>query len=185
MAHYLFSKPAQVVTLVLLALVLAGFWNWAVLDEKSILANSAERLDSERLEIQRMELEQGKIESVARRYRQNLAEIEHFRDELIARKDERLLRISRFLDVTARAHNVHLERVSYQSSPSRQKALENYEIELPLQGRYRDIRAFIGDVERSELFLIITELRIEDDADRSGSVEMQLSLATYFAGGAP
>ena len=179
---FLYSKPAQGSAFCVLVVALGIFWMVPFKEEQAIIQDSTQRLDSEQLTVQRMTVDLDKTRDLANRYEGNLKEMEYFRSAFLKQKEERLVQISRFLDERARARGVRLESVHYQTAPSREQELEVQSIDLPLVGRYRDIRAFIGDVEASDLFLIITELSLERESGNQGAVSMQLSLATYFEG---
>ena len=180
---YFYGILPQAITLVMLLLVTGLFWKFAVLEEGAIQADSSEKLDGEQLTFKRMDMELGKARGVVDRYKQNLDEIAYFRREFLTRRQERMVAISRFLEARAREHRIVMDTVDYDTSSTREKNLDIHIIRLPLAGRYRDIRGFIADVEQSDLFLIITELSLDDEAGNLGTVEVQLSLATYFQGG--
>ena len=181
--EYLYNKPAQIATLLVLALILAGFWFLMVFEERNILADSSVRLDSEALAVRKMEAQTGERRRIVEDYHHNLDEIRFFRDTFLIRKDERIVRISEFLAERAKARQVRLERVQYESVRNKDRDMDLYVTDLPLVGRYRDIRAFIDDIEQSDMFLIITRLNLEDDSAGRGAVRMQLSLSTYFEAG--
>ena len=180
MTSYLYSKAGQWVTMACLLLALAGFWGLLVRDEQAIAGDSSERIDSERLTIRRMDLELDRAETLLERYHHNQAVISRFQTGFLENKEQRLVAISDFLDKRTQARGVDKDTVSYQTRPSRDRGLQAYEINMPLLGRYRDIRALIGDIEASDLFLIITELSLDDDTASRGAVRVQLSLVTYF-----
>ncbi len=175
-------KSTQLIISALLAVSIAVFWLAGVEEEKSIQRDSASKLDSEELIVRRMESDSGKTQRMVEDYRNNLKEMSQFKKTFLENKDVRIVRISEFLEERARARRVKLEQVQYNSSRGKQSDLDLYVAQLPLTGRYRDIRSFIDDIETSGMFLIITELSLEDDSAGEGVVEMQLSLATYFEG---
>ncbi len=183
--NYLYHRTAQWVTAACLLVLLGAFWMLAVSDEQDIERDSSQRLDDEQLMVRRMELDLGKTQFVANRYNQNLEEIGGFRKNFLQQRAERLMQISSFLETRARERELNLQQVAYTTQPSREEALELQLIALPLTGRYSDIRAFIDDVETSQLFLIVHELSLRDEKTRAGQVEVQLTLATYFQGGSP
>ena len=180
--NFLFWPVAQRVTALLLAIALAALWFLAIRDEREILGDSAARLDGESLTIRKMEQQLGQTQALVETYRQNNKEIGFFRGTYLSRRDERIVGISDFLEQRARARGVRMEEVRYQTAQTKDRDLEIYSIDLPLVGRYRDIRALIGDIEQSSMFLVITELSLEDDSGSEGAVRMNLSLATYFEG---
>lgn len=182
MKRYLYSQTAQVVSALCLILALALFWQFVISEEKAIFADSSAKLNDERYTIRGMERQLGRTTRVVDRYRNNIDEIQYFRTKYLQQKDERLVNISRFLEEHARKRGLRMEQVGYHAALSREKDLEIQQIALPLKGSYRNIRAFIRDVEGSDLFLIINELTMEDENARGGVVEVELTLVTYFAG---
>ncbi len=182
MGDYLYHKGAQLTTFVVLVLIWAGFWYLAVSEENSILGDSSARLDSEKFTLTKMDSRLEKTREIVENYRHNREEIVHFRETFLKRKEERIVRISEFLDEKAKEHRIRLERVQYDSAKTRVRDLDIYQTDLPLVGKYRDIRAFIDEIEGSDMFLIITRLTLDDDSAGRGAVRMQLSLATFFEG---
>jgi len=183
MLLFLYGRTAQLVTMACLLLSLLVFWHQSIGPERAIALDSSERLDSERLTIRKMELELAKADGILARYNHNQDEIKRFRSGFLENRDERLVRISSFLDKRTQARGIDRDMVSYNVSSSREEDLEIHHIDLPLMGRYRDIRALVGDIEASDLFLIITELNLDEASHASGAVRVELSLATYFQGG--
>lgn len=181
MSAFLLRPLTQWTVLVTLVLVASGIWLFGIAEEKAIHRNSAARLDTERFRIERMEHQAARARNMVTDVEHNLQEVENFRERFLQRKKERILRISAFLEARARARGVRLDNVSYATELSRDLGMDVYTAQLPLVGRYRDIRAFIDDIEGSEMFLIIQELSLED-TDATGAVRMQLSLSTYFEG---
>jgi hypothetical protein len=182
MWQYLYGKTAQLITSACLLVLLGAIWYLAIAPERAIALDSSERIDSERLTIKRMEAELAKSDGVMARYNNNLKEISRFRNGFLENMDERLVRISAFLEERTRARNIDKDTIEYNTSRGRDRDLEIYHIDLPLTGRYRDIRALVGDIEASDLYLIITELNLDEATRASGAVNVELSLATYFRG---
>ena len=180
---YLYHKVGQGITAAVLLLFLAAFWIFAVEEERAILKDSASRLEMKRLELERDNQEAANVQRYANRYHENLREMARFRREFLQQREERIVSISAFLAEKAGKHGLKMDQVQYRTTHTRQDNLEVYEIELPLLGRYRDIRGFIEDIETSEMFLIITELNLEGESSQRNAVQVQLSLATYFEGG--
>ncbi|CAM2007740.1 type 4a pilus biogenesis protein PilO [Acanthopleuribacter pedis] len=185
MENFLYNKVYQAVTAGFLALVCVGIWSFGIQEEQHILENSESRLEMQRLELDRRELDSGLVNKQLERYRNNLSEMTRFRRDFLKQKDERVVAISDFLAGQAAEHGLALDQVRYKTRPLKEDQLELYEIDLPLRGRYRDIRAFVEKVETSDMFLIITRLAIQGESERANAVDVELSLATYFEGGAP
>ena len=183
MRTFLFHLPSQLVMFTALTLSLSVFWWLVINDERAIQQDSAARVEDQMLTIERFEQQAAITARILDDYRHNLDEIGRFRKSFLERKEARIVRISEFLAERANARGVALDRVSYNSGRSRERDLDLYLTQLPLKGRYRDIRSFIEDIETSDMFLIIRELSLADEAGNEGAVSMQLTLATYFEAG--
>lgn len=180
--RYFYNVTAQWVTFAVLVVAGLAFWQLAVRDEGEIQSDSARRIDDEQLALRRMQVQISDIDGIYDHYQANTEEVQYFQEHFLRQKALRVRRISAFLEEVAREHGVSLEEVRYSSGPSRGRDLEMYTMDLPLTGRYRDIRLFIGDIEASDMFLVISKLTLEDVSGREGAVRVQLSLATFFEG---
>ncbi len=183
MTTYFYSRNAQLATLAVLAIGLVLVWGLLVREEQAIAADSTDRLDTEKLVLRQMEAESARARGNLARYRANLREMEKYRASFLENKAARLVAISSFLDETTRARGVLKERVGYQIARGRSDDLDIYQISMPVEGRYRDIRALISDIESSDLYLCISQLALEDLSGGRGTVSMQLGLETFFQGG--
>lgn len=182
--NMLYNRRILIGLLAAFGLGLALIWLMLIREEQSIAINTSTRLDSERLALEKMERDLANVAAIRQRFQDNQAEMTYFRETFLSAKDERVVRISEFLENRAKAHELQLDQVGYSLERSRNRDLDIYRIDLPLIGRYRDIRTFIDEIERSDIFLTITELTLEEEGGMQGAVRMQLSLATYFEGGA-
>lgn len=182
LTRYLYHPIAQWITLALLLITGLLFWQFALRDEKSIQADSARRIDDEQLALRRVEMQVAEMDTVVARYRNNSEEIAYFQEHYLRQKAARIRRISAFLETIARKRGVQLEEIRYEATPARGESLETYSMELPLTGRYRDIRLLIGDIEASDMYLVISKLSLEDVSGRQGAVRVQLVLSTFFEG---
>jgi len=170
---------------VLLALALAAVWLLMIAEERNISENTAQRLELEALTADRIAGRLRETQSLLEAVRHNREQMDYFRQTFLQRKEARVVGISRFLEERARARRLRLDEVRYQSGRVRQgDDLETYHMDLPLTGRYRDLRDFIDDIESSDMFLMITRLEVRDHRAGDGAVQVDLSLATFFEGAA-
>lgn len=183
MKRFLYHLPAQWVCFGVLTLLAFALWFFAVRDEANIQANTARRIDDEQLSLRRVEVQVAEIDTLFERYQQNTQEIDYFQEHFLRQKALRIRRISAFLETIARERGVKLADIRYTTLPSRSRSLEVYTMDLPLKGRYRDIRNLIGDIEASDMFLVISKLSLKDISDQQGAVEVELTLSTFFEGG--
>lgn len=77
-------------------------------------------------------------------------------------------------------HGLVIERRSYDRDINYRGQLQRLRIGMTLSGEYRDIRAFIHDLEAGPEFLVIEDVSLTEGAQGSGVV-VAVQLATYFA----
>lgn len=185
MQRYLFSSLAQWITFGLLVLTCLIFWQFMLRDETSIQANTARRIDDQQLALRQVQTQVGTIDQLFNQYQHNREEIAFFQDQYLRQKAARIRGISKFLEETARKRRVRLEEIRYTTAPSRGGSLDIYTMDLPLTGRYRDIRQLIADIEASNMFLVISKLGLKSESGLDGAVGVDISLATFFEGNRP
>jgi Tfp pilus assembly protein PilO len=80
----------------------------------------------------------------------------------------------------ARKDNLRITRMQAKPNRIHDSALDQYGIELSLQGNYEDIRRFIYDVETSTSFVVIHSLEIDQGRETGKPIELRLALSTYM-----
>lgn len=80
----------------------------------------------------------------------------------------------------ARKHNLRVTRMQAKQARVHDSELEQYGIELSLQGNYEDIRRFIFDVETAASFVVIEALEIDQGREAGKPLELKLALSTYI-----
>ena len=63
--------------------------------------------------------------------------------------------------------------------------LTRLQVSADLEGRYRDIRAFLYDLETSQDFVIIDSIVLGEGEEASSPLNLTLHVSTNFRGGAP
>jgi len=185
MSNWLYSQRVQVGLLVLLVAACAGFWFWGIESERSLLANQAGSVDRAEAALHRTQNESNRITALLDAYHHNVEEIAFFREQFLQQKPERIAAISEAIAELAEQNRISLEEVRYNLNLSTNRDVEVYQIDLPLLGRFSDLRRFIAGIESSPHFLTITRVEVESAQDYDGAVRASLSLATYFSGERP
>lgn len=91
------------------------------------------------------------------------------------------------LAALADEHGLAIARRSYDRDTSYKGRLERLQIFMALTGEYRDIRAFIHDLEIGTEFLVIETLSLTEGQGPGEPLSVTVQLATYYsrpAGGA-
>ena len=64
--------------------------------------------------------------------------------------------------------------------PPRDSNLVQLRTQVELAGRYNDIRSFIHELESWQEFVVIDNIRLSEEQDEDGLLELQLELSTYY-----
>ena len=163
MTHWLRKPIGQIVLFAVLAFVWFLTWSWAT-DERILAADAVGQMDAARLELKRAQRDADRVEKLAIKFQNNQTEIQYLRDRFLTQKNERMIAISEALHQLGATYSVEISEVRYASTESPSADLELYRVELPIQGRYRDIRNFVNDIERSDLQLMVTQISVEESA---------------------
>jgi Tfp pilus assembly protein PilO len=79
----------------------------------------------------------------------------------------------------ARSLNLKVDTINYDIPKSVSGELAMLSFSFPIEGRYADIKRFIYDVETSDRFVGIQELKFESE---KGHVKLNMKLVTYVKG---
>lgn len=180
MKRYLWSTSFHMGSALVLTLLTVAVWVLGVMDERDLMNDSVGRMDDAQRELRRTQRDLARLDQAWQKVQTNRKQISFLRERFLTRKDERVIAISKALDDLAKTYQIGLDEIRYASTSSQNKDLEFYRVDFPLQGRYRDIRDFVNDVERSDLQLLVTQIEVEDSGQYQGAVRARLSLATYF-----
>ena len=85
----------------------------------------------------------------------------------------------------ARESNLGYERASRSPTLLKDSTLTQLNIDMLLAGTYADFRTFIYQLETAPEFVIIDNVELAEGGDGSGSLNITLSLSTYYRDAAP
>lgn len=78
-------------------------------------------------------------------------------------------------------HRLEIPDITYQQRKETVQDLTRRSLSFGVSGTYKDIRSFIGDVERSDKFLIIEDLNlIKPGRDHKDPIQLQLRMVVYL-----
>jgi Tfp pilus assembly protein PilO len=84
----------------------------------------------------------------------------------------------------ARESNLKFLRATFESVPPRGRTLTQLKIQMALSGTYRDMRAFIHQLETSPEFVVVDNIELGQGAD-GGPLGVTLQLSTYYRDSGP
>ena len=86
------------------------------------------------------------------------------------------------IDAASAATGVRVERTDYRVANDAPARLARYQIALPVQGTYPQVRAFVSALLASVPTLAVSAIDIKRDAIGSGTVEARLKVSVYLRG---
>ena len=91
--------------------------------------------------------------------------------------------LSRVIDdvyVSARRNGLSIEKGIYTPKSVNEMEISRYSISFPVQGRYKDIKKFIYDLETLKHPLVLDEISLARSKGGRGIVELNIMVSTYF-----
>jgi Tfp pilus assembly protein PilO len=80
----------------------------------------------------------------------------------------------------ARAHDVTFSRAVANPESVRGSDLSRLSAKVELVGRYRDVRAFLYELETATDFVIVDSIVLSEGQDLTGPLDLTLEVSTYF-----
>ena len=87
------------------------------------------------------------------------------------------------LDQLAKKTGLRLRDQRATATSDRESALAKLTITVSLSGEYRDIRAFIHELESAPEFLVLENVDLSQGADEDRGIDVSVQIATYFRAG--
>jgi Tfp pilus assembly protein PilO len=119
-------------------------------------------------------------ESVAR-LQHNRELLARFFSEDLATKQERLVAVQREIHRIAQTYQVQATQLKFTHEAVKGSDLVRMTVNIPLSGGYNNLRQFLNEVERSDLFLIIEAIQLQEGDQGGVMLSLNVRLATYFA----
>jgi len=103
-----------------------------------------------------------------------------FYDEILGTKQRKLVEIEREIATIAKEFNIDPEEVRYETEQVPEGRVERFQIVLPLQGDYQNLRRFIARVENSDNFLVIDRIALSGAKEGGSQLQLNVQIGTYF-----
>ena len=110
-------------------------------------------------------------------------DMETLRNDVLSSRDQRMVDVNIEVTSLCEQFNIPVEQVNYGTDILEREELDRYDISLPLEGSYSDLRRFLQAVESSDKFLIVQKVALRQQSDgrtRSNQLQLDIDLATYF-----
>jgi len=103
-----------------------------------------------------------------------------FYEEILGTKQRKLVEIEREIATIAKEFNIDPEEVRYETEQVPEGRVERFQIVLPLQGDYQNLRRFIARVENSDNFLVIDRIALSGAKEGGSQLQLNVQIGTYF-----
>jgi len=165
------------------ALVNLGVYALVVYPLSLKVAASERRAAAARVQLLAAERDEKNTRAALGRAEQASTDLRHFYRDVLPSSVEGARRMSYAkLASLADRHDLVVERRSYDREPASLGRLNKIKIRMALSGEYRDIRAFLHELEASPEFIVIEDVSLREGASPGAPLSLDVTLATYFAG---
>jgi Tfp pilus assembly protein PilO len=101
-----------------------------------------------------------------------------FFNRRIGRRDATMVPLLRDIEALARARGLKVASQGYGVEQIKGMDVERFEVKMPLRGSYREVLAFVEELERSSRFVTLDQITAHVQPE--GEIEVQLVLSCYF-----
>ena len=105
---------------------------------------------------------------------------EAFHKRILGTKQERLIDIQKEISDIATEFGIDPESVSFSNKDREDDGLEEFRIEIPIEGDYGNLRKFIARIENSKNFLIVDRINLTGTKEGGLQLQLNISMVTYF-----
>src|SRR5690606_20709441 len=146
-------------------------------------AGAEQRAAAARQRLQAAEREAAELRSTVERTEQADRDLSRFYSDVLPRDvaGARRLTYARLADL-ADEHGLILTRRRFDLDDTYRGRLRRMQIDMSLEGEYRDIRAFVHELESSPEFIVIENVSLTGGQTPDAPLSLTLRLATYFTG---
>jgi Tfp pilus assembly protein PilO len=110
-------------------------------------------------------------------------QLARFYDSVLPKGQEGARRITyRRLAALAEESNLDYDRRTMSTKQNRESALEQMDVNMVLEGEYRDVRRFIHKLETAPEFVIIEDVGLVQ-GDKNAPLTLTVKLSTYYKAG--
>ena len=107
--------------------------------------------------------------------------LQRFFDEDLSTKSQRLVAVQKEIHRIAQTYQVQASQLKSTHDEVEGSDLIELGVIIPLSGGYRNLRQFINSVEKSELFLIVQSIQLQEGQRGGVLLSLNVRLTTYFA----
>ena len=131
-------------------------------------------------QVERAEKQVDDLGAKVDRLESNKAALEKFFNEDLDSKRARLVAIQREIQKIAETFQVGLNQLKFDHEEVPGTNLIRFAVTIPLTGGYYNLRQFVQEVERSDIFLIIESVQLQQSERGGAMLNLNIRLTSYF-----
>ena len=144
---------------------------------------SASRVDRMSQDLEELESYRSALEEVIDRAETNRARMDEFYSGWLSSEADRLTQVIGEVKSMAQQSGVKTSGLRYPEEVIEEVDLVRRRIEFSAEGSYEAMRRFIHSLERSDQFLVLEDIGVNDSGDGSSAIRVRFAVSTLFLGG--
>jgi Tfp pilus assembly protein PilO len=140
--------------------------------------NLDSRLRSARAEVQGERDRQASLKARYDLVVANTRDTTEFYQKRIGARGSSLVPVLSEVEGLARAHGLQVANQNFTYEPVKGAPLDRFKVEMPMRGTYRELVAFVEDLERSSQFITVDSISVR--GQQAGEAEVRMVLSCYF-----
>jgi Tfp pilus assembly protein PilO len=140
--------------------------------------NLGQRLALAKEEVQR---ERDRREALKARYdlvTANTRDTTEFYQRRVSARGSSMVPILREIEALAKERGLQVGNQSFRIEAVKGAPLDQFQVDMPVRGTYREIVSFVQDLERSNQFITLDEVTVR--GQQAGEAELKMVLSCYF-----
>lgn len=131
-----------------------------------------------------LEAHRGALDEILDKAEVNRLRVEEFHGRWLSSEADRLTQVIAEVKRMARASGVNTSGFRYPDEALEDFDLVRRSIIFSVDGEYQQLRRFVHDLERSEQFLILEEIGLNEAGAENSEVRVRIKVSTLFLGNA-
>ena len=133
----------------------------------------AEKVQDQEQAVKRLEKFVDKLE-------QAQVDMATLKDDVLSTASRRQVEVMAELDDLCRQFNIPIEEVDLDHEILLDEGLKRISMITPLEGGYGSLRRFLQAIERSDKFLVVEEISLQEGGPQAQGLELDIGLSSYF-----
>jgi hypothetical protein len=121
-----------------------------------------------------------KRESFLQAVQQAEQDLGELRGDILSTRNQRLVEVQLEVASLCEQFGIALDTVSSDSELLLDEGLDRFEMTVPLEGNYANLRKFLQAVENSDKFLVVERVSLAVGKEGGKALSLNIGLATYF-----